>query len=181
MQYIREDIRLIYYITNSTEVITLKKTSLIIGFLSVFLVLSIFMYITVNPPLSANGVSSFSDDKMKIVVEIVNSGFSNIKIKSVLVNGNNAQNIELGVSRTNHLVIGGGLEEDRYITFHNINELEVQPELPIEELKRLNEKRDTQIIKHHGLRVIGKEIPEKIMIKYTYLGIPFSLEVDVKE
>jgi hypothetical protein len=161
-------------------VITLKKTSLIIGFVSVFLVLSIFIYIKFNPPLSANGVSSFSEDEMKRVVEIVNSGFANINIKSVLVNRNKAQNVELGASRTNHLVIGGGLEEERYITFHNFNELEVQPELPIEELKRLNEKGDTKIIKHYGLLVFGNEVPEKIMIKYTYLGFPFSLEVDVE-
>jgi hypothetical protein len=162
-------------------VITLKKTSFIIGFVSVFLVLSIFIYIKVNPPLSANGVSSFSDNGMKRVVEIENSGFANINIESVLVNGKKAQTVELGVSRTNHLVIGGGIEEDRYISFHNINDLEVQPVLPIEELIKLNEKGDTQIIKHYGLRVIGFEVPEKIMIKYTYLGIPFTLEVDVKE
>jgi hypothetical protein len=161
-------------------VITLKKTSLIIGFVSVFIVLSIFIYIKVNPPLSANGVSSYSDNEMKRVVEIVNSGFANINIESVLVNGNEAKTVELGASRSNHLVIGGGLEEDRYITFYNINDLEVQPELSIEHLKKLNEKGDTQIIKHYGLRVIGYEVPEKIMIKFTYLGIPFSLEVDVK-
>ncbi|SDP81679.1 hypothetical protein [Halobacillus aidingensis] len=147
----------------------------------VFLVLGIFIYLKANPPLSANGISFYQDNETKRVVEIVNSGFADIKLKNVLVNGNKAENVELGASRTNHMVAGGGLDEDRYITFHKINELEVQPELPLEELRGLYEKDDRQIIKHYGLAVIGNEVPEKINIKYTYLYIPYSLEVNVTE
>jgi hypothetical protein len=57
----------------------------------------------------------------------------------------------------------------------------VQPKLPLEEQRSLNEKEDRQIIRHYGLRVIGNEVPKSIIIKYTYIGIPYSLNVDVKE
>ncbi|WP_078549249.1 hypothetical protein [Litchfieldia alkalitelluris] len=79
------------------------------------------------------------------------------------------------------MVAGGGLDEDPYITFHKINELEIQPALPLDEQNRLYEMDDRQIIKHYGLRAFGNEVPERIAIKYTYLFIPYSLEVDVSE
>lgn len=80
------------------------------------------------------------------------------------------------------MVAGAILEED-HITFHNIKEFDVEPRLTPEEITRIieEEKGDRQTIIHYGLRVFGNEIPEKITIKYTYLGIPYSLEVDVKE
>jgi hypothetical protein len=158
-------------------VITLKKVSIIIGVAFVFLLLSIFIYLKLNPPLSTPGYSSYSDDKMKRIVEIVNSGFANIKIKSVLINGNKAQKVDLGASKTEHLVAGAGIEEDPNITFHNINDLEVQPVVERDKLSL----KGKDLIKHYGLRVYGNEVPKKVMIKYNYLGIPFSLEVSVKE
>lgn len=158
--------------------IILKKKVLIIGGILFFLLLGCFIYLKANPPLSASGISFYSDDETKRVVVIVNSGFTDIKLKNVLVNGNKAENVELGVSRTNHMVAGGGLDEDPYITFHKINELKIQPELPHEKRYEMD---DRQIIKHYGLRFWGNEVSEKINIKYTYLFIPYSLEVDVKE
>ncbi len=128
------------------------------------------MYIKMNPPLSAPGITYDIRDETKRVIQIVNDGFANCNLKSVLVNGNAAQQVELGVSRTNHMVLGAGVEEDPNITFHDIQEFQVQP-------KGLADK---HVIKHYGLRVFGKENPEYIKIKYTYLGIPYTLEVDVK-
>jgi hypothetical protein len=80
------------------------------------------------------------------------------------------------------MVSGTILDEDQ-ITFHNINEFSVKPRLTPEEITRIKEeeKGDKQTIIHYGLRITGNEPPEKITIKYTYLGIPFSIEVDVKE
>jgi hypothetical protein len=93
----------------------LKKASLVVVFTYILFAAS-FVYLKANPPLSSSGVSFYGDEETKRVVEIVNSGFANIKIKDVLVNGNKAQNVELGASRTNHLVAGEGLDEDQYIT-----------------------------------------------------------------
>ncbi|MFC7063818.1 hypothetical protein [Halobacillus seohaensis] len=161
--------------------VILKRTLLIIGGILLFFLLGSIIYLKANPPLSSNGISFYADDEKKRVVEIVNSGFANINLQNVLINGNKAENVELGASRTNHMVAGGGLEEDPYITFHKINKIEVQPELSPEEQKALYEEDDRKIIKHYGLRAFGNEIPEKITIKYMYSFIPYSLEVDVTE
>ncbi|KGX87120.1 hypothetical protein N783_10460 [Pontibacillus marinus BH030004 = DSM 16465] len=140
-----------------------------------------FIYLKSNPPLSSKGVSFYADYETKRVVEIENNGFANLKLKDVLVNGFKAEKVELGVSRSNHMIAGGGLDEDRYITFHKLSELEIQPVLPLDEQRKLYQKGDKKIIKHYGLRVFGNEVPKTLNIKYTYLGIPYSLEVDVTE
>ncbi|AYC30330.1 hypothetical protein [Paenisporosarcina cavernae] len=145
------------------------------------MLLGSIIYLKANPPLEANGISFYPDDKTKRVIEITNFGLANINLENVLVNGNNSENVELGISRTNHMVVGAGLDKDPYITFHKINELEIHPALPLDELNELNEMDDRRIIKHYGLRTFGNEVPEKITIKYTYLFIPYSLDVDVTE
>lgn len=155
------------------------------AFLTVVVIISISIVISVvyflkKPPLSSAGITFYDADETKRVVEIVNSGFVSISIQNVLVNGNEARKVELGASRTNHLVAGGGIDKYSYITFHSINELEVQPELRAEKLHELNEKGDSETIRHYGLRVIGNEVPEIITIIYKYLGILYSLDVDVQ-
>lgn len=97
-----------------------------------------------------------------------------------MVNGKKAENVELGVSRTGQMVWGTISDEDQ-ITFHNISEFDVKPKLTPEEKTRIIEKNDRQTIIHYGLRVTGNEPPEVITIKYTYLGIPYSLDVEVIE
>lgn len=139
------------------------------------------VFFKTTSPLSSTGITFYDADETKRGVEIVNSGFANISIQKVLVNGNEARKVELGASRTNHLVVGEGIEKVPYITFHNINELEVKPELTAEKLKELNEKDDNETIRHYGLRVIGNEVPEIITIEYKYLGILYSLDVDVQK
>lgn len=161
--------------------IILKRKLLITGLIFVFLLWGCFIYLKSNPPLSSKGISFYADDETKRVVEIENNGFANLKLKHVLVNGFKSEKVELGVSRSNHMVAGGGLDEDPYLTFHKLNELEIQPMLPLEEKRRLYQKGDKKIIKHYGLRVFGNEAPKTLHIKYSYLGIPYSLEVDVTE
>lgn len=109
-----------------------------------------FIYLKANPPLSANRISIYPDHETKRVVRIVNSGFADIILINVLVNGNESENVEWGASRTNHMVAGGGLDEDPYITFHKVNKLEIQPELPLDEQNRIYEIDDRQVIKHYG-------------------------------
>ncbi|MBT2680648.1 hypothetical protein J7E38_16685 [Bacillus sp. ISL-35] len=139
------------------------------------------IYLKANPPLSANGISFYEKDDTKRVVELVNSGFADIKLKEVLINGNKPESVELWASTTNHMVAGGGLDDDPFITFYKINEIEIQPKLSQEEQNKLYEMEDREVIKHYGLRVFGNEAPEKINITYNYLLIPYSLEVDVME
>lgn len=161
--------------------ILLKKLFLVIGVIS-FLFLVGFIYLKANPPLAVPGITFYTYEETKRIVSIENNGFTSIKLKNVLVNGKKAKNVELGVSRTLQMV-SGTIRDGEQITFHNINEFDVKPRLRDEEITRIieEEKGDRQTIIHYGLRVTGNEPPEKITIKYTYLGIPYSIEVDVKE
>lgn len=159
----------------------MKKIILLIGIISILFVVS-FIYLKSNPPLTVTGKTYYTYEETKRIVSIENNGFTDIKLKNVLVNGKKAKNVELGVSRTLQMV-GGTIRDGEQITFHNINEFAVKPRLQDEEITRIieDEKGDRQTIIHYGVRVTGNEPPEKITIKYTYLGIPYSLEVDVKE
>ncbi len=158
----------------------MKKRLFIIVVASACLLGSV-LYLKINPPLSANGITYYQDDKTKRVVQIVNSGFADITLNNVLVNGIKAKKVELATSRSNHMIAGGGLDENPHITFHKINEVKVKPELPHKDQQELYEKDDRKVIKDYGLRVWGNEVPERLKITYTYLFIPFTLEVDVTE
>lgn len=148
---------------------------LIVGLMAVFVI-----YIKSNPPLSSPGFSGYVDKTLK-VIEIENSGFVDIKINKVLVNGNEPRKVELGVSRSSLIVGGGaGLDENLYVSFHKINDFKIKPKLTPKEQKERFENGDLKSIKHYGLRVYGKEEPEEITVSYTYLGVPLKLIVNVR-
>lgn len=157
----------------------MNKITLKVSLISSLLVIvCIFVLLKIYPPLSSWGFTSFADQETKKVVEIVNSGYVPIKIKRVLVNENEAKEVELGVSTSNHMVLGAGIDEEPTITFHNILQVKVQPKPSQEELNDLT---ITDIARHYGLRVTGNEIPEIITIQYSYFGIPFELDIDVQD
>ncbi|GAA0339908.1 hypothetical protein GCM10008967_32860 [Bacillus carboniphilus] len=151
----------------------------VIIFLNIFV--GRYLYIKAHPPLMVSGFSSYADNEWKKVIEIVNKGSSDVFLQNALVNGKEPPIHELGVSRSNHLVIGSGLDEDPNITYHPIKELAVHPKLSTEKLRILYDQKDREVIKHYGIRVIGNEIPEVITIEYRYMGILFAVHIDVRE
>lgn len=157
----------------------MRKRYLLIATIIFLLLGSIIVYLKANPPLSALGVSYYADDETKRVIQLVNSGLVNIKLNTVLVNGNDKSKVELGVTRSNHMVMGGGLDEDPTITFHAINKFPIKPVLSPEEFMEKVNQGELQSIKQYGIRILGLEEPKVVTIKYTYLGFPLSLEVDV--
>lgn len=158
--------------------LNLKKSILKFSLISSLLVVvCIFVFLKINPPLSSSGYTSFANQEKKNIVEIVNSGYVHIKMNKVLVNGNEAKQVELGVSTSNHLVLGAGIDDEPTISFHEIHQINVQPKPDPEQLYDLS---ITDIPRHYGLRVTGHEVPEIITIQYSYFGIPFDLDIDVK-
>ena len=126
-----------------------------------------------------SGITNDTEDDKKIVIEIENSGFVNVELNTVLINGINKGKVELGVSRSNHLVIGSGLDEDPSITFHSIDEFPIKPKTYLKERTERLYQDELRSIKSYGIRIFGHEEPKVITIKYNYFGIPFSLEVDM--
>ena len=161
------------------EIVILKKPILKVVLILISIVfICIIVLLKINPPLSSSGYTSFPDHEKKKIVEVVNSGYVHIKMNKVLVNGKEAKQAELGVSTSNQMVLGGGIDEEPTITFHEIHQINVQPKSAPEQLHDLS---ITNIARHYGLRVTGNEIPEKITIQYSYFGIPFELDIDVRD
>ena len=160
----------------------LKKNFFISMFILVVLLGSLFLYLKMHPPLSYSGITTYAEDEKKRVIEIENTGFVNVELITVLVNGREKGKIELGVSRSNHIIMGSGLDEDPAITFHSIDEFPIKPQSNSEDRTEKINKDELQSIKFYGIRIFGHEEPKVITIKYKYLGMSFSLEVDtVKE
>ena len=115
------------------------------------------------PPLSADGVSVYHDEPSKMAIELRNHGFVDITVHEVFVNGKAATQAELGISTSNHLVLGANIEDDPDISFHPLGEAAITP--------------DRERKGHYGILVHGEETPEGITMYYRYFGIPFTLEV----
>ncbi|MCC5910077.1 MAG: hypothetical protein JJT76_06535 [Clostridiaceae bacterium] len=110
-------------------------------------------------------------------MSISNRGFVKIYLREVVINdGERPKNVEVGGSRTSHMVLGGGLVEDPYITFHDIGELFIYPELTEEAKEELFRSKRTNTIIHSGIRIYNDEPIEKITSNYRYFRIPFTLE-----
>jgi len=158
--------------------INLKKNFFISVFILIGLLGSFFLYLKMHPPLSYSGITNYTEDDKKVVIEIENTGSVNVELNTVLVNGRDRGKVELVVSRSNHMIMGSGLDEEPAITFHSIDEFPIKPESkPEDRTERINQD-EFQSIKFYGIRIFGHEVPKVITIKYKYLGMPFSLEVD---
>jgi hypothetical protein len=150
-----------------------KKAS--VGVILLFLVVAI-VFVLNNPPLGSYG-HSVSNTNNSATIELHNTGFANVKIKEVLVNGSlKPEEVELGVSRTGNMIVGGNLEEDPYISFHDITSLPIKQELSAERMNELFSTNDRSTIIHYGIRLWHNDPIDNVTIKYSYLGIPMSLE-----
>lgn len=131
-----------------------------------------------HPPLSYSGITNYTVDDKKVVIGIENTGFVNVELNTVLINGSEKGKVQLGVSRSNHMIMGSDLDEDPTISFHSIDEFPIIPESNSEDSTERMNPDELQSIKFYGIRIFGHEEPKLITIKYKYLGMPFSLEVD---
>ncbi len=167
------------------------KKSRIFIVVIVMLLVGILLYFKINPPLDIRGIGSNAEqagnvtsDKgnpFVIVAQPENNGFVNIRLKEVLINSNEKPiKAELGVGRSNHMVMVtqalGNIEEDEEISFHEISEYPIRPLTKVQ-----NEQVDSDTIKHYGIAVFHYEKINNLIIKYSYLGIPFEKEIDISE
>ena len=160
-----------------------RNLKIFIAILIVFIVSGFIVYIKIHPPLSGGGITWNQYDDTTRVLEIINEGSANIELKSVLVNNTETpEKVELGVSRSMHIVLGGGLDEDPDITFHDISEYKIIPRARYssEEMDKLVEAHDRTVIKSYGIRIDHNKPLENVIIKYRYYWIPFTYEIDVK-
>jgi hypothetical protein len=165
-----------------------KKVQIFIGIIVILLVGSL-LYLKINPPLDILGVSAnakqagndtnIEENQFVIVANPENKGFSNIRLKEVIVNSNEKPNrIELGVGRSNYMVMVthalGNMGEG--ISFHEKGEYPIKPLSTVQ-----SEEVVSDTIKHYGIAVFHDEKINNLVVKYSYLGIPFEKELDLRE
>jgi hypothetical protein len=114
-----------------------------------------------------------------LVANPENNGFGKIRLKEVLINSNEEPNrVELGVGRSNHMVMVthavGNMGEG--ISFHEIGEYPIKPLSMVR-----SEEVDSDTIKHYGIAVSHDEKINNLVVKYSYLGIPFEKKLDLRE
>ncbi len=140
---------------------------------ALFLILLIF--VKFNPPLVSNALTWNPNDNTFVLIEVQNFGFLDVEVKQVLVNDNEIpKKVELGISRSNHLVTGGELENNPDITFHTIDDQKIHPQLSDKEQKELNN--NSEKIRHYGIRIEHTKPIKQITVKYSYLLIPFTMK-----
>ena len=160
-----------------------KKVGILLGSIVIVLVCTI-LYVKVNPPLYIRGVSSNAvqagsiqndkGDPFVIVANAENHGLGEIRVKQVLINGNEKPDkVELGVGRSNHLVMVkqalGNIDEDEEISFHGIHEYPIKPVVQSDVI-------DSDTIKHYGIAVSHNEKINNLVITYSYFGIPLEVK-----
>lgn len=117
---------------------------------------------------------TFENSGKTLILEIINKGIFNVDLVDVLVNDNyDLEKVELGVSYSQHLVLGSGLDEDPDIEFVEINKVRVVPDLrPIEKKDLITEKPGTPI--DYGIRIISNQQINEVMVTYKYMGLTFK-------
>lgn len=169
----------------------MKKRILIFVGSIVILLVGAITYVKLNPPLDILGVSANAEqarnsfhsegDSFVIVANPENNGIGDIRLKQVLLNsGEVPKQTELGVGRSHHMVMVThalkNVDKDEYISFHEIGDYPISPLTAIEE-----EGADTEAIKQYGIAVSHDEEIKNLIIKYSYFGIPFEKEVDLRD
>ncbi len=144
------------------------------------IIIGLIVFVKSNPPLVSDGLTWNPNDKTFKLIEVQNIGFTDILLKQVLVNeSEEPKKVELGVSRSDHMVKGGELDSDSNITFHAINEHKIHPVLSSAERKTLNDNDDRETIRHYGIRIKHDKPIQQIIIEYNYLQVPVTLRKDV--
>ena len=163
-----------------------KKMQILIGIFLILLV-GLILYFKINAPLEIRGISANAqqaenitnndENQFVIVANPENKGFANLILKEVLVNSNEKPNrVEIGVSRSNYMVMVSEVVGDTSegISFYKIDKFPIKPLSSVQ-----NEELNSDTIKHYGIAVFNDEKINSLIIKYSFLGIPFEKEVDL--
>ena len=165
-----------------------KKVGILLGGIVIVFVCTI-LYVKANPPLYIRGVSSNAvqagsipndkEDLYVIVANAENIGIGKIRLKEVLINADEKpEKVELGVGRSNQLVMVtqalGNIDKDEEISFHRISEFPIKPVVLSDEI-------DSETIRHYGIAISHNDKINKLVINYSYFGIPLELKVDLHE
>lgn len=160
-------------IERSGSIKSRKKVLFICSVITILILLLLLIILTKQSPLKVSGYTT-EDSGKTVILEIINRGIFNVDLVDVLVNDNyDLETVELGVSYTQHLVLGSGLDEDPDIKFVEINKVKIGPELSPNDIKYIiTENSGTPI--DYGIRIISNQQINEVMVTYKYIGLTFK-------
>ena len=144
-------------------------------FLLVFSILAVgavsVIVLKSHPPLVINAYKSFGEHKEISVIEIENTGISELQIQHVVVNGELPDDVKLMVSRAQKFELA--MPSEPTITYHGMKQIKILPS------KYIIREAVGQQPQHYGLKIEAVGI-EKITIHYNYFKMPFILTAELK-
>ncbi|MBU8906583.1 hypothetical protein [Desertibacillus haloalkaliphilus] len=161
----------------------MKKTTLISVVIVAVLVIGLFSFIKLNPPLASGTIGSTSE-KQGVLISIGNKGFSNIKINDVLIN-NHEEPLDKKIQLSNPLkgfYIAADFDgEAKEFDLTDIEDVSIEPNTaPSSQLDKVNDGTATEDDKSYGLSVINNEEINEVIIHYSYLGLSFEKVIPIR-
>lgn len=106
-----------------------------------------------------------------IILEVENKGLFDVTVEEVYINDRvTPSKVELGISKTLHQIDGTDDNE-----FYDINErYKISPKPDTKKIKETLQQDKNNTVINYGIRIFDNSYIEKVIIKYTYLGISFQ-------
>jgi hypothetical protein len=147
-----------------------------------FLLACLVLYLKLNPPLVIDGNGWSRAQPGLVTVDLQNEGFHGLKVKEVVVNEvERPCKVELGVSRSSALIGMYALRQEiEGISFHSLDEYEIEPKLSREDAIELEKLDIRSTIRHYGLVIDHCKKVDTITVKYTYFGFPYKKEIKIE-
>lgn len=127
-------------------------------------------------PLVSDGFAEYNNARKQVDISLVNEGRYHLFIQEVMVNNKAPKKVQLVISYTGQLV-AGGIDDDPLAKFVDISEAPIHPQLTPQEFQAAVKTKTTPI--HYGIRVVGNDDIEVVSIRYKYMGITFTREINL--
>ncbi|OCA84402.1 hypothetical protein A8F94_17020 [Bacillus sp. FJAT-27225] len=159
----------------------MKKLLTVVSIILTGTIVLFLGFIYLSNPIVLNGSSTYEDPNgsRDIVFHLYNEGISKVSIKKVLINNQvDNKKVDLGISYDTPQIVQSGTRNEM-IKFFELGDVFVNPRIQSNQVKdALNKKEMTPI--HYGIRIKNFTEPiESITIKYKYLGLPITKEINV--
>jgi len=155
-----------------------KKIYLVITCILLTSTLTMSVYFINQNPLVIGGVTEYNNGE-NYDIELVNTGFRNIKLTKVVSGNQKLDDAELVFSYTEQLV-AGGIDSSPQAKFLRLSDGHIRPRMSVKDQQKAIKAGNIPV--HYGIRLNNKETTLlSVIIHYRYFGMTFKREVILKQ
>lgn len=168
-------------LSGGEEEVKMKKV--IVG-LIIVLFIGIILWLRLNPPLEYGTIADNSENT-SVVIGLGNRGFNDIQITKVSINnGETPTEVKIQMDHPNKgFVITDDFSSPEVASynFFSLTDLKIKKGTIIGEIyERQDKKQVREDDRIYGLTILNEQPIHKATIQYQYLGMPYTLELNVK-